>query len=149
MAQQAPLSKSLKVANSSACPLTLANGFSECPGFTPDAYAVDPNLRVGYAQDWQLSVQSDLPGALVATVTYSGVKGTRGMQELLPNTYPIGAVNPCPACPTGFVYRTSNGNSTREAGGLDLRRRLRGGLTASVDYTWSKSLDDDAQIGAQ
>ncbi len=29
---------------------------------------------------------------------------------------PIGAVNPCPACPAGFAYLTSNGNSTREAG---------------------------------
>jgi trimeric autotransporter adhesin len=149
MAQQAPLSKSLTVSNSSNCPLTLANGFIECAGFTPDTYAVDPNLRVGYAQDWQLSLQSDLPGALVATVTYSGVKGTRGMQEFLPNTYPIGAMTPCPSCPTGFVYRTSNGNSTREAGEFALRRRLRGGLTASVDYIWSKSLDDDAEVGAQ
>lgn len=149
MSQQAPLSRSLTVANSSTCPLTLANGFIECAGFTPDTYAVDPNLRVGYAQDWQLSVQSDLPGALVATATYSGVKGTRGMQQFLPNTYPIRAVNPCPACPSGFVYRTSNGNSTREAGELNLRRRLRGGLTASADYIWSKSLDDDAVIGAQ
>jgi hypothetical protein len=77
------------------------------------------------------------------------VKGTRGMQEFLPNTYPIGAVNPCPACPTGFVYRSSNGNSTRQSGELQVRRRLRGGLTATVDYTWSKSLDDDAQVGAQ
>lgn len=149
MAQQAPLSKSLTVANSSSCPLTLANGFIDCAGFTADTYAVDPNLRVGYAQDWQLSVQSDLPGALVATVTYSGVKGTRGMQQFLPNTWPVGAANPCPSCPTGFVYRTSNGNSTREAGEVNLRRRLRGGLTASVDYIWSKSLDDDAVIGAQ
>jgi hypothetical protein len=45
------------------------------------------------------------------------------------------------------VYRTSNGNSTREAGEVQLRRRLRGGLTASVDYTWSKSLDDDSVVG--
>jgi trimeric autotransporter adhesin len=149
MAQQAPLSTSLQVANSSTCPLTLANGFINCAGITADTYAVDPNLRVGYAQEWQISVQSDLPGALVATATYSGVKGTRGTQEFLPNTYPVGAVNPCPSCPTGFVYRTSNGNSTREAGEFALRRRLRGGLTASVDYTWSKSLDDDAQVGAQ
>lgn len=148
MAQQAPLSKSVQVANSSTCALTLANGFVSCPGITEDTYAVDPNLRVGYAQVWNLSVQSDLPGALVGTVTYSGVKGTRGTQEFLPNTYPIGATNPCPSCPRGFVYRTSNGNSTRNAGEVQLRRRLRGGLTASVDYTWSKSLDDDSVVGA-
>jgi len=148
MAQQAPLSKSVQVANSSTCPLSLANGFVNCAGITPDTYAVDPNLRVGYAQVWQLSMQRDLPWALVGTVTYSGVKGTRGTQEFLPNTYPIGATNPCPSCPSGFVYRTSNGNSTREAGEVQLRRRLRGGLTASVDYTWSKSLDDDSLVGA-
>ena len=65
----------------------------------------------------ELSVQRDLPGALVMTATYLGIKGTRGVQEFLPNTYPIGtAVNPCPACPAGFIYMTSNGNSTRESG---------------------------------
>lgn len=149
MAQQAPLSKSLTVANSSTCPLTLADGFRKCPGITADTYAVDPHLRVGYAQIWDLSMQKDFPGALVVTASYLGVKGTRGMQEFLPNTYPIGAVNPCPACPAGFVYRTSNGNSTRQSGELQVRRRLRGGLTATADYTWSKSLDDDAQVGAQ
>ena len=148
LAQQSPLSKSLQVANSSTCPLTLSNGFVNCAGVTADTYAVDPHLRVGYAQVWQLSMQRDLPGALVGTIAYSGVKGTRGTQELLPNTYPIGATNPCPSCPTGFVYRTSNGNSTREAGEVQLRRRLRAGLTASVDYTWSKSLDDDSLVGA-
>jgi hypothetical protein len=64
------------------------------------------------------------------------------MQEFLPNTFPIGAVNPCPACPTGFVYLTSNGDSTREAGQIQLRRRLRDGLTATVQYTYAKALDD-------
>ncbi len=33
-----------------------------------------------------------------------------------------------PACPAGFYYRTSGGNSTREAGQIQLRRRLRSGL---------------------
>jgi hypothetical protein len=50
--------------------------------------------------------------------------------------------------PVGFVYRTSNGNSTRQAAELQVRRRLRSGLTATLDYTWAKALDDDAQIGA-
>ena len=149
MAQQAPLSTSVNVANSSTCPLTLAEGFRNCAGTTADTYAVDPHLRVGYAQDWQLSAQQDLPGALVITATYLGIKGTRGAQEFLPNTYPLGGVNPYAGLPVGFVYRTSNGNSTRQAGELQLRRRLRSGLTATLDYTWAKALDDDSQIGAQ
>jgi hypothetical protein len=150
MAQQAPLSKSLSVQNSAACPLTLASGFSNCASTTPQTSAIDPNYHVGYAQTWQLSVQRDLPAALQMVVTYFGVKGTHGAQQFLPNTYPpIGASNPCPGCPIGFVYRTSGGNSTRQAGEIQLRRRLKNGFTASLEYTYSKSLDDDAVLGGQ
>jgi hypothetical protein len=102
---------------------------------------------VGYAQNWQISVQADLPAALQLTGTYLGIKGTHGVQEFLPNTYPIGAASPCAECPVGFVYRTSGGNSTRQAGSIQLRRRLRSGFTASLQYTYSKSIDDDAQLG--
>jgi hypothetical protein len=147
MAQQSPLSKSLTVSNSAACPITLANGFNTCPSTTANTFAVDPNFRVGYVQSWQASVQRDLPWSLQGSVTYLGIKGTRGMQEFLPNTNPIGAVNPCPLCPVGFAFLTSNGNSTREAGQVQLRRRLRAGLTSTLQYTYSKSIDDDSSIG--
>ncbi len=149
MAQQAPLSKSLQVQNSADCPLTLANGFNPCSSTTTTTFAVDPNFRVGYAQIWQLQVRRDLPFSLQMTATYQGVKGTRGMQEFYPNTYPVGATDPCPLCPSGFAYRTSNGNSTREAGSLQLRRRLRSGFTAAMTYTYSKSIDDDSALGGQ
>lgn len=64
------------------------------------------------------------------------------MQEFLPNTYPAGAANPCPTCPAGFVYLTSNGRSDRQAGQVQVRRRLRNGLTATVQYTVSKATDN-------
>jgi hypothetical protein len=147
LAQQSPLSKSLSVQNSATCPLTLADGFNPCSSTTSNTFAVDPNFRVGYAQIWQLSLQRDLPAALQLTATYLGVKGTHGLQQFLPNTYPIGANDPCPSCPLGFVYQTSGGNSTRQAGQVQLRRRLRGGFTATALYTFSKSIDDDAQLG--
>jgi hypothetical protein len=147
LAQQYPLSKSLSVANSPSDPLTLASGFNASPATTPDLFGIDPHFRVGYVQNWQASVQRDLPGALVMTATYLGIKGTRGVQEFLPNTYPIGAANPCRSCPSGFVYVASNGNSTRNAGVLQLRRRLQSGFTATLQYTYSKSIDDDAVLG--
>jgi len=157
MAQQYPLSTSLNVQNSAACPLTLANGFPStasdglvaCSGTTADTFAIDPNFRIGYAQTWQLAIQRDLPFALQMTATYQGTKGTHGPQEILPNSYPLGAPNPCPGCPSGFVYESSNGNSIREAGQLQLRRRLRGGFAGSLTYTYSKSIDDDAYLGGQ
>jgi trimeric autotransporter adhesin len=148
MIQQAPLSKSLTAQRSAANPLTLANGFSSAAGGTANAFAVDPNFQVGYAQTFQFSVQRDLPAGLMATVTYMGIKGTRARQESLPNTYPAGAINPCPACPAGFSYLSSNGNSTRHAGTFQIRRRLRAGLTATAQYTFSKAIDD-AMLGGR
>jgi hypothetical protein len=147
MATQAPLSNSLSL-NNTSCALTLQNGFpTTCLFITKQSFAIDPNFRVAYVQTWNLSAQRDLPGSLQMIVTYLGNKGTRGVQEYLPNTYAYGGTNPCPACLAGYVYRNSNGNSTREAGTIQLRRRLRSGFTANLSYTFSKSLDDDYSFG--
>jgi hypothetical protein len=147
MAQQSPLSKSLSVQNSAANPLTLASGFNASATTTQNTFAIDPRFKIGYAQSWQMQVQRDLPGSMVMTATYLGIKGTRAQQAFLPNTYPAGANNPCPLCRAGYVYLTSNGNSTREAGQLQLRRRLHNGITATTQYTYSKSIDDGALGG--
>jgi len=147
LAQQAPFAKSLSVQNSAACPLTLANGFSPCSTTTANTFAVDPNFRVGYAQTWNVSAQKDLPGSLQGTLSYLGIKGTRGTQEFFPNSYAIGGA--ATGAPVGFAYLTSNGNSTREQGQVQLRRRLHNGLTASLQYTYSKSIDDDSSLGGQ
>jgi hypothetical protein len=109
---------------------------------------VDPHLRVGYSQSWQLSMQRDLPGSLVMTATYLGIKGTHAMQQILPNTFPIGGTPLCAGCASGFAYLVSGGNSTRQSGQVMIRRRLHNGFTGSVNYTYSKSIDN-AALGAQ
>ncbi len=137
MAQQAPLSKSLRVFNSAETPLTLANGFGSPGTTTATTFAVDPRFKIGYSQNWQLSVQRDLPAALQMTATYNGSKGANGQQQILPNTFPIGAVTP-----SGYTLLISDGSSSRHAGQVQLRRRMRNGLTASGQYTWAKALDN-------
>ena len=144
MAQQSPLSKSLSLQNSTANPLTLASGFNAPPNSTTNTFAVDPKLRIGYVHIWQVSIQVDLPAALQLTTTYQGNRGKNALQQFLPNTYPEGAVNPCPSCPTGFRYLTSSGTSARNAAIVQLHRRLSKGLTATAQYTLSKSIDDAA-----
>jgi hypothetical protein len=42
---------------------------------------------------------------------------------------------------------TSDGNSTRQSGTLQVRRRLRRGFTAEVQYTWAKAIDNAALAG--
>lgn len=144
MAQQAPLSNSLRVANTPETPLTLANPFPRVNISTGNAttFAVDPNFRTGYLHTWQMSLQRDLPAGLQLSATYLGSKGTRGQQQILPNTFPQSSVEP-----SGYTDLMSNGNSTRHSGQLQLRRRLRSGFTANLSYTWAKAIDNAANGG--
>jgi hypothetical protein len=125
MAQQPPLSTTSSVQSSAGRPLTLANGFVAAGASALNTFAVDPNVRVGYAENWQASVQRDLPASLTVIGTYLGSRGHRLMQEFLPNTYPTGSANPCPTCPSGFVYRCGDGSETasRHRGSTRSRRR--------------------------
>jgi hypothetical protein len=125
----------------------LANPFVAPPGALTNTFGIDPNFRIGYSQSWQVSVQQDIPGSMVMTVTYLGIKGTRAVQQFLPNTYPAGVPNPCATCLPGYYYMTSNGNSTRNSGSLQLRRRFHNGFLASANYTYSKAIDDAALGG--
>ncbi len=147
MAQQWPLSRSISVSNSGSNLYTLANGFQASGSAASTSFAVDPAFRGGYAQNWELTLQRDLPFDLTMAASYLGIKGTRALQAFYPNTYPAGAENPCPSCPSGFVYLTSGGNSIRHAGQFRFRRRLRGGLAVTAQYTWAKSIDNAASLG--
>ncbi len=143
LAQQPPLSKAFTIPNSARDPADARERLhGGAGGVATNTFAVDPNLRVGAAQNWQAFVQRDLPGSLTIVATYLGTKGTDLLQEFLPNTFPPGAVNPCPSCPSGFVFLQSNGSSSRHAGQLQLRRRLRNGLMASIQYTLAKATDN-------
>ncbi|MDE3105374.1 MAG: TonB-dependent receptor [Acidobacteriota bacterium] len=148
LAQQAPISKSFSVQNSPAIPLTVANGFNPPSTLQFPTYAVDPNLRVGYAQNFNLSVQRDLPWTSTLVLSYLGIRGSHAQQAFLPNTYPSGAADPCPSCPRGFIYLSSGGASSRDAGQVQLRRHLHRGFAASVQYTYAKAIDDAALGGS-
>ena len=141
MVQQSPLSDAFSVASSAAQPLTLAK-FPLPTSATTPTFAVDPNLKVGYVQAWNFQVAKDLPFALQMVAAYSANKGTHQFQAFAPNTYPEGAIGP-----SGFTYYTAGANSERQAGILQLRRRLHNGFTAQAQYTYSKSIDDASTLG--
>ena len=147
LAQQPPLSTTFNIASTPANRLTLADAFLAGGSRSLNTFAVDPEFKVSTAQNWQVSIQRDLPYSLTIAATYLGAKGTNLMQQFLPNTYPAGAVNPCPTCPSGFRYLTSDGRSIRNAAQVQLRRRLRNGFTSSVQYTLAKAMDNAAAFG--
>jgi hypothetical protein len=143
LAQQPPFSTSFSVQNSAATPLTLASPF---PAALPSSntFAVDPDFTTALLHSFSITVQRDLPVSLTVIAGYFGDRGVNLAQAFLPNTYPAGAGNPCPTCPSGFIYLTSGGRSTRNAGVFTVRRRLSSGFTTTVTYTIAKALDDAA-----
>ena len=110
-----------------------------------NTYAVDKNLRTPYATTWNLSIEHELPGSLVASATYLGTKGTHLDVALWPNRLTAGTTTTANA--SGYTYDTTVGNSIFNAMQLRLNRRLRKGLQWTAYYQWSKSIDDATSIG--
>jgi hypothetical protein len=142
LARQPPFTTTASLESTPIHVLTLADGLASVPDTLQNTVAVDPSLRAGFAENWQVSAQRDLPASLTASVTYLGARGHHLLQESLPNTVPPGAINPCASCPIGFIYISSNGRSLRHALQVQLRRRLHDGLAASAQYTLAKATDN-------
>jgi hypothetical protein len=80
---------------------------------------VDPNQRSAYVQQWNLTVQHELPLKMLLSVGYVGTKGTKL----------TGAINKAQAC-----FAPCNGQTTNTAANLQARRPYPGisGLTTVV-----------------
>jgi len=144
MDAQGPFAKSLSMTNPGSS-LTMANAFSTPAVGAADVFGVDPNIKVGYTHQYNFSVQQNLTSSILLTASYAGVKGTRSLQEFQPNTAAPGdtAITPCAPC---YTYLASNGNSNRNSGNLQLRRRFHAGLSTTLNYTYAKAIDDSGAL---
>jgi hypothetical protein len=103
-------------------------------------YAFDPNLKLPYSTQYNVSVEQALTPSQNITVSYVGSLG----RDLLTNFmyYPNRLGNPNFAASTN-VYITSNGaSSSYNSFQAQYQRSLSKGLQALVSYTWSHSIDD-------
>jgi hypothetical protein len=97
-------------------------------------------------------VQGNLPHALVLDVGYLGTKGTRLDVQRQPNRAAPGS--PLTAeqrrqigNATGFTFDTSQGNSIYHALQVRFMRRFQKGVSANLQYNWSKSIDNVSTYG--
>ena len=76
LAQQPPLSKTFSVENSAAQSADAGQRLRRARRRSrSNTFAVDPDFRVGFAHNWQASVQRDLPASLTVIATYLGTQG--------------------------------------------------------------------------
>jgi hypothetical protein len=132
-------------------PLTLNNPF---PSFFPfplpdSALAIQRDLRTGYMQHWNFTVERQIGDKRIFEVAYVGSKGTK-----LLTARDINQPQPSPLPPgLPFVPRPnprfddidmleSRANSSYNALQAKFQQRFSRGLSALASYTWSKSIDD-------
>jgi trimeric autotransporter adhesin len=146
MAQQPPFAKTASISTNLLDPLTLENGFATSPNQTTNTFGVNPDYKIANAQTWNFTIQNTLPHGWVIETEYIGTKGTNlaiteQPDRVLAGTS-VGTQTLQIANTTGFSYLTSGANSIFNAGQARVTRRFTRGISSTILYTFSKSIDN-------
>jgi len=140
LVNQPPFAVTQNLASDRNHPLTLQNGFPTDPTVTIlNTYAINPNYKPAYAQQWNLNIQAQLAQVYALNVGYSGARGT-GL-DIMRAPKPIGSSG-------NFVYQTNGANSIYHGLSLQLQRRFSHGFNLTNSYTLSKSIDYSSGNGS-
>ena len=126
-----------------------ALGTGVLPAATPFGQNItfkDPFMKVPYTEEWNFGIQHQLGQNTGLSVDYVGSHGSRLDLNVFANTAVTPAPGPQPARrPISYItptnYERTNGRSSYEALEVSLNKRLSGGLSYLVSYTWAKSID--------
>ena len=141
---------STTVTASAENPLNLASGQAgTLPAATPfaqSAYFVAPYVKNPYSDQWTVGIQQQFTNTLLFSLNYVGSRST----HLPCCDYYNTALTPGPGTPqlrapfpyiAPTHYEQSNGSGTYDALQAQLGRRVAKGLSFTLNYTWSKSID--------
>jgi Carboxypeptidase regulatory-like domain len=148
--------------------ITLENPSAAVVGTSLGPFAINPNFKNAYSQDWNLTIQRQMTPSLGLEVAYVGVKGTHLQLSqninqpfisngfygttrpfpTLPLTSPVlpaQCAPPNPVCSIGnFNVNSqinSGGNSNYNAVWVKADKHFSHGLQFLASYTYSKALD--------
>ncbi|MEX2261432.1 MAG: TonB-dependent receptor [Bryobacteraceae bacterium] len=129
---------------------TASQGFDrpEQGTITGSLRALDPTVRTPYTQQWNASLQHELPASISLTLAYVGTKGTRlqgypDTNQAVPGDGPVDsrrAFSQFQNIQTIQTRFNSSYNSLQITG----ERRFSSGLGFLVGYTWGHVIDDVA-----
>jgi hypothetical protein len=133
--------------------LRVADLFPErgAPAARPGVYGPGKPYVDPYYQQWNLSMQQQLPANVLVELGYMGSKGTRLTQRINANQAvldrdptrptPILTRRPYPLFGDDIRITLTDANSTYHAGFVKFERRLAQRVSLLASYTFSKSLD--------
>jgi hypothetical protein len=126
--------------------LPLGSSFSTTPGLT----TTNPDDKdLGYVQQWNFSIQRELPSRFSVDIAYVGTKGTRLQRGYIPSNTPVPGPGDIQSRRPWPQFGANNSNdqsasSIYHALQFRLERRFYQGLSLLSAFTWSKAIDDDS-----
>ena len=143
--------------------LTFSNPFPGVATGGPSTYPFAPELYQYLAdqmtQQFNLAVQTVIPGRITGDIAYVGSIGThnydyvpdtnlpRPVDPSTPGLASVNARRPNQTFPRAIQGELSNGTSSYHSLQTKLERRVGNGLNLLVAYTWSKSISGPADVG--
>src|SRR5687768_8738653 len=114
---------------------------------------VDPDYQPGYAEQFNLTVEQELPSALLLKFSYVGNIGkhldtTYNLNQAVPGTGPVNNRRPFFAVRPGLAdvnWAVSDGTASYHALQFSAQKRLTHGLNGLLSYTWGHSIDTVGQ----
>jgi len=154
--QNQPSSTSVTPTVTTQNPFSTGGLFPAATPFNQVQWFYDPNIKNAYSEQWNTGVQRQLTPSTALTVNYVGSTSHRVITGGYYNT----ALTPGPGDPQlralypyigPTFYDRSVGTSNYQAGQLQLDKRYSKGLSYSVGYTYSKSINSggDGWFGAE
>jgi hypothetical protein len=109
---------------------------------------VDPNPDLPMTQQWNVSLQRQLPLSLSLTLAYVGTKGTHlearpDINQPVPGTTAITDRRPYPLF-QGILTSENIDNSIYNGLQVTVDRRFGKGVSMLINYTWSHGIDDSS-----
>ena len=96
-----------------------------------------------YTEQWNLSVQRELPANFVGTISYLGSHGVHLLETSVVNLVnPATKVQQYPAFAPAIGWRGSVGGSSYNGLVVSMRRPFASGLLVAANYTYSHELDN-------
>jgi len=96
-----------------------------------------------YVEQWDLSVQRELPANFVTTISYLGSHGVHLLEQNVVNLIdPATGIAQYPAFATAINWRGSIGMSSYNGLSLAVRRPFSNGLLVAANYMWSHEIDN-------
>ena len=125
--------------------------------FPSGAWSIDPNIRNGYVQQFNLSVQRQGPWKTTLQVAYVGTLGRKlglaydmnaGIYNPASPSTPVNSTRPYDAGRLTNIERFISGNNSNyNALQLSFNRQYSGGIVISSTYTYAKSFDRYSAAG--